>query len=1636
MSRVNSKGSLVDGPEASLMEQDRTTHPEGNRLSPSLIPSPSPICQSESQLQIGSLLAERLHPEEVNGDTESCYGVPHMKGSQSSPESPDIIHEGRGYSRCLQNRGIKRTVSEPSLSGLHLNKTLKLDQKAKEEGNNFGESEQRNPSESRHQPNVSNLSENRESVSSVAQESAGPAIDSVPTCKCNGVENTEFWILRKQEGENGRNVLLLKNKAVLMPNGATVSASSVENTHSELLEKTASQRCPDCVSFAAQNTTSHVNALNSRATNELSCEITQPSHTSEQINSPQTSSSQLPLELAAMVTEARDADNASQPAGVLGTCLFQKPEHQQKSVLEIGPSPAESKDTEECCSGSNSGLQASHGSSEQYLKRQEPNGAYFQQSSVFTKDSICATPVTPPLQLLLSPPPVLQLPSEGKGTLNDGAVAEHQPLSNATLSREGKIEHPPKVAASCLSPSPSAHTSNPSLMLPEGHQNNCVSVHSEQTRAMSEYLKSYPPNKGCSGDLLQEHNVHPMGHREREILKDANGEQTQDSVLAAQRHLKPGWIELKTSSHFREMHRQPKCQDAMFQSVLRYQAGPSNQMPYKQCTRNLSMLGGSQRVPYIQKTAQPEQKSHAYQMERNQRHSPGMGNQHLQLQQTSFQERISKADPSPGPHMRAPSAPRFRFQQRADLSTDEHLKQQATETETFSNFLQHKPHKQTAQTQASQNSNLPQSWQQQQLQRKTEEQMPQIKVEECYSGENQSFKSNNIQTHNTQGGLEQVQNVSSKNSPYMKILKSNPSELQTPCSNDTHPVPEHPELFAGNKTPNLPNMQYFPNDVTPNQDIHHRCFPEQEQKSLQVPALQGFQGRSQDASLEQQTAKLAEVAQQRYLVHNQAKALPVPKQGGSQSQTPSQRDIQRHAALRFLLLQKQGQQQTQPSQADPCHNQMHRPIKTEPGLKPSSCKRPMSALEEKMPKRIKLESSPPSCEDGVPKSIIETMEQHLKQFQLNSVFDKSLTLTLKPQKQIRGETPATTTLCPIKTEAAEPESHTPHADETPTERAVGYINDCSEIRTKSINSSSRRNLSDTNVKTQYDFPSCSCVEQIIEKDEGPFYTHLAAGPNVAAIRTIMEKRFGQKGQAIRIERAIFTGKEGKSSQGCPIAKWVIRRVNLEEKLMCLVRERVGHTCEAAVIVILIMLWDGIPRTLADHLYTDLTQTLSKYGAPTSRRCALNEERTCACQGWDPETCGASFSFGCSWSMYYNGCKYARSKNPRKFKLLGDNPKEEEKLESHFQNLATLIAPIYKRIAPDAYNNQIEFEHRAPECRLGLKEGRPFSGVTACLDFSAHAHRDLHNMANGCTVVCTLTSEDNREIGVKPEDEQLHVLPMYKLATVDEFGSAEGQEEKIRNGSIEVLTSFRRKVRRLAEPVKSCRQRKLEAKKAAAEKLSSLENCLNKNEKDKSSSSRTKQMETASHVKQLPGLLFNLTESSQEKQPGAAGQDVASSVEDEDEVWSDSEHCFLDPNIGGLAVAPTHGSILIECAKREYHATTKVNEPQRGNPKRVSLVFYQHKSLNEPKHGLAHWEARVAIKNRGREEECGPDHVSQKSHGRRVKREPTEPQEPSDPSYLRFIQSLAENTGSLTTYSTVTTSPYAFTQVTGPYSRYV
>ncbi|XP_017263152.1 methylcytosine dioxygenase TET2 [Kryptolebias marmoratus] len=1133
-----------------------------------------------------------------------------------------------------------------------------------------------------------------------------------------------------------------------------------------------------------------------------------------------------------------------------------------------------------------------------------------------------------------------------------------------------------------------------------------------------------------------------------------------------------------------------------------------------------------------------------------------------------------------------------------------------------------------------------------------------------------------------------------------------------PNNQDTHPIDQ--PMFTYNNTREMqqpqPQKQYFANSSSKNlkqfqpQQSNNHCH-ETNQVDFPQTSTQSQPHLPQGLVNQQVTTQMYLKAEQQMKTSctqfQMGPRLPLGPLG-------PHGDTQRHAALRMHLLQKQerhGSPHPLHGSNDP--KQIPRGVKIENGPRfelPAS-RQQEQLLQMREPGmggiHIKQENQQPLCVQNKKQgSILASMEQSLRQYQLSPVFEKK-SVVVNSSNKVKVESSGPVTILSTNTDMNGVDSSAGVSSTITLKKMLDSTPKKEQLLKSFIDSPIKlldtpiKNLLDTPMKTQYEIPSCHCVDQIIEKDEGPYYTHLGSAPSVAGIREEMEKRSGLTGRAIRIEKVIYTGKEGKSTQGCPIAKWVIRRSSVEEKLLVLVRERTGHRCDSACIIVVILVWEGIQPSLADRLYLELSETLTKHGALTQRRCAFNEERTCACQGLNPEACGASFSFGCSWSMYYNGCKFARSKIPRKFKLLIDDAKEEEKIERNFQNLAALLAPLYKTMAPEAYGNQVEYEHRAPDCRLGIKEGRPFSGVTACMDFCAHAHRDLHNMQGGSTVVCTLTREDNREIGKIPEDEQLHVLPLYKPSNTDEFGSEEGQQEKIKAGAIQVLSAFRRQVRMLAEPAKSCRQKKLDAKKAAANKNAMLESSNDKAEKALQAKSKAgtyennvqstllagavgatlqsghpsyplgaqpQQIQQQQHQgifppypaptnaavarfsnhpgpfpsTSKPGSMFNpqppspaspylstfhipnsymngsnrpypshqcnggmpignyhpLYAASQKhpdmygqqratlyseqqygvhrfdvnypprySEPGLQvngynpirptqpmthyspygpnrtqfidpllrapsshggidytlavskgnqfgeypnpylpqsphvlppGQDpfhmqiktemgmpgplsaqlstrcvnpesqaglgrlnggvLGSSIKQEPgtpqtpttpqkpELWSDNEHNFLDPDIGGVAVAPTHGSVLIECAKRELHATTPLKNPDRNHPTRISLVFYQHKNLNEAKHGLAMWEAKMADKAREKEEEAernGGEGTPSKGSKKGVKREHSDSSETTgEPPYKRFIKALMEGSSSCTTNTYAMTTPYAFTKVTGPYNQFV
>lgn len=80
--------------------------------------------------------------------------------------------------------------------------------------------------------------------------------------------------------------------------------------------------------------------------------------------------------------------------------------------------------------------------------------------------------------------------------------------------------------------------------------------------------------------------------------------------------------------------------------------------------------------------------------------------------------------------------------------------------------------------------------------------------------------------------------------------------------------------------------------------------------------------------------------------------------------------------------------------------------------------------------------------------------------------------------------------------------------------------------------------------------------------------------------------------------------------------------------------------------------------------------------------------------------------------------------------------------------------------------------------------------------------------------------------------------------------------------------------------------------------------------------------------------------------------------------NENKECFTDKQMGGVAVALPHGSIVIECAKLEMHSTTALKRPNRLNPNRISLIFYQHRNLNRPKHGTVEWAEKMRLKKLG------------------------------------------------------------------------
>ena len=92
-----------------------------------------------------------------------------------------------------------------------------------------------------------------------------------------------------------------------------------------------------------------------------------------------------------------------------------------------------------------------------------------------------------------------------------------------------------------------------------------------------------------------------------------------------------------------------------------------------------------------------------------------------------------------------------------------------------------------------------------------------------------------------------------------------------------------------------------------------------------------------------------------------------------------------------------------------------------------------------------------------------------------------------------------------------------------------------------------------------------------------------------------------------------------------------------------------------------------------------------------RRCRKNAAKTCACQGPSPDKQGSSYSLGCSYAVYKNGCKFGKinddndNAQTRKFKFKNKDLVQTyfyknttcQTLESCILNLFCLLTKTWK-----------------------------------------------------------------------------------------------------------------------------------------------------------------------------------------------------------------------------------------------------------------------------------------------------------------------------------------------------------------------
>lgn len=215
-------------------------------------------------------------------------------------------------------------------------------------------------------------------------------------------------------------------------------------------------------------------------------------------------------------------------------------------------------------------------------------------------------------------------------------------------------------------------------------------------------------------------------------------------------------------------------------------------------------------------------------------------------------------------------------------------------------------------------------------------------------------------------------------------------------------------------------------------------------------------------------------------------------------------DFQRHAALRMHLLQKQerqGSPQTPQNSSDPKHIQRAVKMENGPRLEISGLQNQEHQIHMREAGRIQIkqENQQSLCEQSKKQaSIIASMEQSLRQYQLSPVFEKK-SIVINALNKVKVESSGPVTILSTKTdvngvESSALASSTEVLKKTPdsTPKKEQLLQSFMDSPVKLLNTPIK-NLLDTPMKTQYDIASCHCVGKSLKfslKQDGPVVLYI------------------------------------------------------------------------------------------------------------------------------------------------------------------------------------------------------------------------------------------------------------------------------------------------------------------------------------------------------------------------------------------------------------------------------------------------------------------------------------------------------------------------------------------------------------------